>query len=433
MIYSWIKIKRTLVFVVSAVVLLFGVRGLQDISAAQKISLSPPTVPIPRTLFGMHIHHTVYGATTPTPWPSIPFGTWRLWDAYVTWPNLEPKRRQWDFRTLDKYVALAEEHDVEILLPLGLSPAWASSNPGGPSQGQPALPKNMVDWQDYVRTVATRYKGRIHDYEIWNEPNSKGFYTGSIPQLVALAKAAYTILKQVDPSNEVVSPSATYGYRGASWLDDYLKAGGGKYADIIGFHFYVSPQGPEAMVPLIERVKQVMAQDGVGNKPLWCTEVGWYIQDTAGSVKSPGPAWPVLSLEQASDYVARAYILSWASGASRLYWYAWDNGNEGLVGRNRKTLKAPAVAYEQVEKWLVGARMWHFGRGPTGYWACPITRPGNYRAWVIWRSDREKPFLIPEADGVKVVRELNGTSYVPPANRVVNVGPSPILLVSPGS
>src|SRR5437588_10761422 len=79
--------------------------------------------------FGMHIHH----AGTTTSWPVIRFGAWRLWDAHSAWPDLEPRRGQWNWVNLDQYVALAEQHQVEILLPLGLSPPWASARPAEPS------------------------------------------------------------------------------------------------------------------------------------------------------------------------------------------------------------------------------------------------------------------------------------------------------------
>src|SRR5262249_52171796 len=72
--------------------------------------------PVPAEFFGMHIHH----AGDTTPWPKIPFSEWRLWDAYVAWPSLEPQKGRWRFETLDKYVTLAEQHNVGILLPLGL-------------------------------------------------------------------------------------------------------------------------------------------------------------------------------------------------------------------------------------------------------------------------------------------------------------------------
>ena len=67
-------------------------------SWAQTALVRSPTEQILVSYFGLHIHRIVQ--TQPwypkgdriTPWPSIKFGSWRLWDAYVAWPNLEPER-----------------------------------------------------------------------------------------------------------------------------------------------------------------------------------------------------------------------------------------------------------------------------------------------------------------------------------------------------
>jgi hypothetical protein len=44
---------------------------------------------------------------------------------------------------------------------------------------------------------------------------------------------------EVDSSNVVVSPSAN-GVHGVSWLEEFLRKGGGSYVDIIAYHLYVS-------------------------------------------------------------------------------------------------------------------------------------------------------------------------------------------------
>src|SRR2546429_8360016 len=103
----------------------------------------------------------------PTPWPRVSFGSWRLWDAYVVWPNVEPQKGQWDFSHLDGYISLAESHSVEILLPLGLTPAWASSRPkekSGYEPGNAAEPRNISDWSEYVRSEehTSELQSRLH-------------------------------------------------------------------------------------------------------------------------------------------------------------------------------------------------------------------------------------------------------------------------------
>jgi hypothetical protein len=289
----------------------------------------------------------------------------------------------------------------------------------------------MEDWRSYVRTVATRYKGRIHEYEIWNEPNLKVFYTGLIPQLVEMARIAYTTLKEVDPTNLVISPPVTAIY-GVSWLDQYLQAGGGKYADVIGYHFYVNPAPPEEMVALIQQVEDVMAKHGVRNKELWDTETGWAIENFQKRVQpAPGKGFNsvVLSQEVASAYVARTYVLAWAAGVSRLYWYAWDNGVMGLVDADGKTAKAPAKAYGIVENWLVGAKIVYCATNLDGSWVAELSRPGNYHAWIVWNPARTVNSTLPAYWKVKQVRDLAGkTESVHPERPSIPIGPTPVLL-----
>lgn len=399
--------------------------------ATSVLNLTPPSATIPASLFGMHIHR----AAKTTPWPAVPFATWRLWDAYVAWPNLEPKKGEWHFEVLDKYVSLANKHHVEVLLPLGLSPAWASARPAEPSTYAPgfaAEPKNIEDWRNYVRTVAMRYKGRIWYYEIWNEPNLRQFYSGSVEQMLILAREAYLILKQVDPSITVVSPSATGGDSGLSWLEEYLRRGGKAYADVIGYHFYVAPKSPEAMVSLIRKVQQIMNKYGMSNKPLWNTEAGWPIANSQSRADSKQVSFfknmKALTQDEAIAYVARSFIVSWAAGLKRFYWYAWDNTVTGLTEVDGKTVKLAAKAYAQTQKWLVGAKMTGCEANSQKTWICQLARKGSYKAWIVWNPEREQTINLPKSWGVQQIRDLAGNKRSLPKFSRIQIGSSPLLL-----
>jgi hypothetical protein len=408
--------------------------------AGQATVLRPPETSIPKTLFGMHVLHLFVPPYTQ--WPTVRFGAWRLWDTYTGWPSLQPTKQKWDFSGLDRYIALAEQHHVEVMLTLGLTPQWISSRPEEQSnygRGNAAMPKDINAWRDYVRAVAERYKGRIRAYELWNEPTtvSKGQFSGSPVQMVQLARVAYQTLKQVDPDVTVVSPSTT-GSSGMEWLDQFLRAGGGNYVDVVGDHLYTTPNPPEYIVTLAQQVEQIMQRDGVGDKPLWDTETGYAIQNKQSAVKAiPGSGLfsVVLSESGAAADVARIYILAWAAGISRLYWYAWDNWNMGLVDRDGKTLKSPAVAYGQLENWLVGATMTSCGSDAADTWTCTITRPGGYHGWIMWNPSATKQlikFPIPISWHVTRMRELLGqvTDLVPGATFEVSYMPR--LLEAPG-
>lgn len=393
-------------------------------------TITPSSKTIPTTLFGMHIHR----AATVSLWPTAPFKTWRLWDANVSWPSLEPKKGQWNFKELDKLVDLASRKDVGVLLPLGLSPRWASSRPDEPSSynkpGFAAEPTSIEDWRNYVRIVAQRYKGRVHYYEIWNEPNLPGFFSGKVDDMILLTREAARVLKEVDPTIVVVSPSPTASGTGPRWLDSFLAKGGGQYVDVIGYHFYVSPKPPEEMLPLIRQIRLTMGKHGI-SKPLWNTEAGWFManQKTTVKVDAVGFKSKVLSNDEAMAYIARAYIINWAMGVERFYWYAWDNGEMGLTEADGKTVKVQAAAYTEIQKWLVGARMIECTSDDKDIWICQLTRDVGYNARIVWNPNKKVSFYLPETWGVREIRDLNGNKRaVKKGTAPVEIGPIPQLL-----
>jgi hypothetical protein len=409
--------KRKLFFLLLFCTTIFSVYLATSIeSSVYYVSTLKSTIPL--NFFGMHIHR----ATTTTPWPKISFGSWRLWDAGVAWADIEPQKGKWDFATLDKYVELAEENEVEILLVLGQTPTWASARPTEKAvygRGWAAEPKNIDDWRNYVRTIAERYRGRIKCYEIWNEPHLKKFYTGTVEKMIELSREAYKIIKEVDSSNVVVSPSPGGQGIGLSILEEFLERGGSAWADILAYHFYVNSEPPEVTIELLERVKNIIAKYNADNKPLWNTEAGWF---------KPKP-FPSDSLGAA--YVARSYILNWGGGVRRFYWYAWDNIEAmslQMVEPDFKTLKPAAIAYEEVQKWLVGAKMIYCQSNSQKTWTCQLTRDGDYAAYVVWNPNMQLNFEIPQDWQVKQVRDLEGSSRELQGANTLEIGPSPLLL-----
>ena len=373
-----------------------------------------PTQPLDATFFGLHIHR----AATATEWPRVSFGAWRLWDAGVSWPELEPEPGKWNFTLLDRYVEIAAQNHVQILLTLGLTPAWASLRPDEPSayrKGNASPPRCLADWEEYVRTVATRYRGKIYEYEIWNEPNVRGTFTGSPHDMLNLSRTAYGALKSVDPTIMVVSPSATAN-DGVAWLNDYMAAGACRYSDIVGYHFYVTPKPPEAIVALIEKVKASLGRNGCQTRPLWDTELGWAEPEHFQSD------------ETAAAYLMRAYLLNWLMGVQRCYWYAWDNHNWStldLTSRIDGQMTAAGAAYGVVRGWTLGGILHSCSRSRSGLWNCEIVRNGEVSR-VLWSDRDSQSFSPPRSWGAHTLTLWTGD--LAPAPPHLLVGPAPLLL-----
>jgi len=382
--------------------------------------LQAPNVTVPSSYFGLHIHHLAY--PVPTPWPNMPVPEWRIWDADVTWADIEPSKGQWRFEKLDGYVSLAQQHGTGILLTLGGSPRWASARPNEPSNYSPgftAEPLSIDDWRSYVKTVTLRYKGRIQAYEIWNEPNLPDYWRGTTDQMLTLTKEASLIIRGVDPQALVVSPSATADY-GIPWLAEFLKKGGGQYVDVIGFHFYVNPHTlpPEDMLPVIQHVHEVLADNGLANKPVWNTETGWL-----------EPA-KFDSDELAAGFLARAFILSWAAGIQRFYWYGWDNQFMAIVTYKEsvRTITPAGSAYKIVEQWLVGTMMQSCTSTSDYTWMCQLNRSGK-KEWIVWNTRGNHKFEVPRTWSVARSTTLLQDSH-PLSGSSVDIGPVPALFTS---
>ena len=343
--------------------------------------------PVPREYFGLHIHRADQG----TAWPSVPFGSWRLWDSYVGWAQLEPTKGQWDFSRLDRYVAMAALTNVDVLLPLGMTPRWASARPDEPSPYKPgnvAEPAQLADWADYVATVGKRYKGRIRHYEVWNEPSDRNHYSGSLETLVKLACEAKRVLTEIDPDIKVVSPASAGGGRHIAYLNSFLAAGGTKCIDIVGHHLYVFKQSPEAMVPLIREVKNVMAKNGVGHLPLWNTESGYWIENGDGTPDHRMVAkggWKRLGLEKESgEYLTQAFLLARAEGVDRFYWYSWDNRyGLGMIEPSNGQPKPMADAWRTLANKLIGATKLTCKEAPNK-WSCTFVQHSGEPAQISW-------------------------------------------------
>jgi hypothetical protein len=238
---------------------------------------------------------------------------------------------------------------------------------------------------DYVRAVAARYRGRIRAYEIWNEPNFAQFFSGSTETMLRLAKSAYGAIKAVDSTAVVVSPAPT-GRDGLRWFRDFVRLDGLSYADVVGYHFYVEQdQSPEAMVPLIEQVRNILVGQDRQGMQIWNTETGWILKGSQG-IPAGHEKWATatgLGSSTAAATLCRAYLVGLAFGLGRFYWYSWDHYAMGLVEPDGHTAKAAARSLRLLEGWLVGTRL--VGRSVSGgTWALQFEDGDGSRFAVVW-------------------------------------------------
>lgn len=404
-------------------ILLLGMSGFfLANSLFASTSIGPTPGPLPAKFFGLHLHR----ADSTTSWPFVRFGSWRLWDAGIDWRAIEPVRGQWRFEKLDQLMALAEKNGVEPVFVFGVTPQWASARPDEPfvyGAGGAAEPRDLRDWENFVRTVAMRYKGRIKHFELWNEPKyadiesvKESFYTGTLASLAQLGCSAYRVLKEVDPNNKLLTP----GFTGAGdRLDRFLAAGGKSCSDIVAFHFYTST--PEKMLERIHEVKEIMHMHGIADRPLWNTEQGYEI--VGPNVKIPGDlGFEVRDMETQAAYIPRALVLAAAAGVERFFFYSWER----LLVEKETRPGVGVSALAMTVRWLEGAKVDSCVTQDAAVWVCSLSR-GKYKTWMVWNTVGESNWMVPKDWRVTAFESANGrTGKI--NNYTIKIEKTPLLL-----
>ena len=307
----------------------------------------PPTAtPSPRPAKPLHMNSPEYGMQA--------FLWWRaetahrdlglVRDAGFTWvKQVFPWREiegsakgAFDWERPDRIVAQVEEFGLDLVARIDSQPAWAGG--GFPENGPP---DNLPDLADFLYAMASRYKGRIRAYQIYNEPNlnvaGRSEWGGRPPnpaEYTELLKVAYQAVKQADPNAMVISAGLSPTSR---WDDqampdeEFLKgmyaAGAKPYFDVLGVHgagYKVPPETDPAVVardPVlnnndpspeerkriycfrhVEDLRQIMVENGDGDKQIALLEFGW----TSDPIH-PEYSWFGVTEEEKGDYLVRAY------------------------------------------------------------------------------------------------------------------------------
>ena len=237
----------------------------------------------------------------------------------------------------DRIVAQVEEFGLDLVARIDSQPAWA-----GGSFPENGPPDDLQDLADFLYAMASRYKGRIRAYQVYNEPNlnvaGRSEWGGRPPnpaEYTELLRVAYQAIKQADPNAMVISaglaPTSRWDDQAMpdeEFLRGMYAAGAKPYFDVLGVHgagYKVPPETDPAVVardPVlnnndpspeerkriycfrhVEDLRQIMVENGDGDKQIALLEFGW-----ASDPRPDSPYyWHFVTEEEKGDYLVRAY------------------------------------------------------------------------------------------------------------------------------
>lgn len=225
---------------------------------------------------------------------------------WFSWQDIEGAGRgKYDWSRTDRIVDQVEKHGLKLLV--RASPAADQAN----WAGNP--PENADAYAEFLNAMATRYKGRIQAYQIWNEPNLAREWGNKPPDpagYAAMLAKAYKAIKSADPNAIVITAgmAPTTADQAEAMYDTkfydlmYQAMGGNStgYFDMLGVHgagYAVSPEtdpGSIASDPKlynndpspadrlrvysfrhVEDIRKIMEKYGDTAKKIAVLEFGW--------------------------------------------------------------------------------------------------------------------------------------------------------------
>jgi len=265
--------------------------------------------------------------------------TWvKQWFA---WRDIEGAGKgKYDWETTDRIVDQVQEFGLKLIVRVDREPDWAGPPPG-----------NSDHFAAFLSAMATRYKGRIQAYQVWNEPNLAREWGNKPPnaqEYTQMLKKAYQAIKKADPNALVISaglaPTTEVSQRAVPdtrFVQAMYAAGAKGYFDALGVHgagykappemdpdqvandpnYYnvgdVNCPGPACRIYCfrhVEDLRQIMVDNGDANKRVVVLEFGWTRDERPNS---PYYWHRVQDQFVQGEYMVRAYQYA------RDHWQPW--------------------------------------------------------------------------------------------------------------
>ena len=261
------------------------------------------------------------------PWPDEVTHV-RLWDNGIAWKDIHLGPDNYMWGALDAFVEKAAGKHITYVI--GATPRWLAKYPDQPhyapwlGPGSNSMPYSLDEANKFAWNLATRYKGRIKAYEVWNEPQLADFlYPYNDTECNALAsmtKRFYSTIKACDPAALVLAASVLprESSGGMNKARRYLSAMQRKDWNVDAFTCHIYPEvgywAPRWKSMLSDTASTLQSM-GAPTSKLWITET------------LLGLLGPALTDAAAIDTAVKAIYEG--DGGRFVFWYAWNRPDLG--------------------------------------------------------------------------------------------------------
>lgn len=239
-----------------------------------------------------------------------------------------------DFQGLDEVIALARQYNLQVVGDLITVPWWIAScqGPTDISDMDRCGTDDLAGYGSMIGQIVAHAGGAVRYWEVWNEPDTSQFFTGTPEQYAWMLRTAHDAIKAADPSATVLLGGMS-STAAMPWLTQVFATPGaeaGEAFDVANIH---ERGALDALAPDVVSWRQFLSSAGFTGA-LWVTELG-YPSDPAFQYDPSfvsGPGAQAAYLEAAVPTLVDA-------GASEVFVTERDNltgqfASEGVLGGN---------------------------------------------------------------------------------------------------
>lgn len=189
----------------------------------------------------------------------------------IGWDGLEPTRGHYDLEFWDAFFGAMGAAGIRVIPYIAYTPRWASSSSGDDFWRSP--PADLGAFSATVGMLAARYRGRVLSWEIWNEPDNRDYWRGSVAQYADLLEAGARAVRAADPAAKVVFGGVAGHPQFAAEV--MARPQLASLVDVINAHGYFETWNPDPIESLPRYVQAFAPALDHGARSLWLAEVGY--------------------------------------------------------------------------------------------------------------------------------------------------------------
>lgn len=253
------------------------------------------------------------------------------------WDGIETAPGQYDWGFWDDFVRLAKDYGVTLIPYVCYSPEW--SNQAGKDFWR-TPPDDLERFGNFMQVIVNRYKGSIHTWELWNEPDLEAYWLGTPDQFASMIKHAARQVRVADPEAVIVLGGMSRG-RGAFFDPLIQKHGLDKYVDVVNLHGYNETWHPATTEDYPSHIRHFAAvlPPGPTRPDVWLAEFGYSNWRFSTTSVSQWGIDAIYAYEHTPRYQAmslfKQHVMALASGLLSLTaWYRIRDLplSEGVIG-----------------------------------------------------------------------------------------------------